>query len=574
MLSRWWWAGVLALLWVGGAQPAAAFVYLEHAWFTDRGCHAALDRLAQDPRLGTDDALTARYLALAVLCPTQPMQAYCKGDQKQPTSLLHVLGEAPDDANTPPVTMGDLSALVDHISRFGPVRNLPRAARDGLLARVAEWLFIDDGAVGGVVSDVAEEQCEAADGVAWAAVEGDVVAALRSPPGPLPAALLAPLARLDAPLGPTDPDGLFTFDNPHYLDLVERNHAHFGAAAHGHWAGYHAAAGAIAERACEVAVALDDDDLDERADEAEQRGGTGCAVVGDRLVARLAQWQAQAPGRWTRPVAEAIGALQLERRPGLRAALPSALFGAVFEAAGQHYLQDTFAGGHIRVDRGALGLQESRYDHNRDGAHGVLAWLATGARGHAFVAYGDGRLLGPRAAAGPHACVPGAPPEVVTDCLVRHQRGLVALASTASFVDWALGVPLQRRPAAACAARPALEAFACAHLPTAPMRADGTATPPPAAPQWIPGSLPNPPPSFDFEDLGTAVGIDPAGGENRLALRLKLFTPIDRWGDWARSHQVEVAARRRRWELGYGHLFHLRLAARVLLDGGLFQSAF
>ena len=37
----------------------------------------------------------------------------------------------------------------DHISRFGPVRRLPRADRDGLLARMAEWLFLDDDGVGG-----------------------------------------------------------------------------------------------------------------------------------------------------------------------------------------------------------------------------------------------------------------------------------------------------------------------------------------------------------------------------------------------------------------------------------------
>ncbi|MCA9548176.1 MAG: hypothetical protein KC613_27420, partial [Myxococcales bacterium] len=444
---------LVALAWPG---PAAAFVYLEHGYFTDRACHAALDRLAALPALGHDVDLTARFLALALICPARPLDTpYCRDGQKQATALMHVLGEPPDEAGESPITAGDLSALGDHISRFGPVRRLPRADRDGLLARMAEWLFLDDDGVGGVVGDVAEEQCLRADTVPWPVVEQDIAAALVA--GAVPPqdeALRRPLAREDAPQGPVDPDGLFSFLNPHYLDMVERNASHFAPAAHGHWGGFHAAANAVVERGCDDALALDDDDLDELADEAEKSSGGGCRVVADRLVERLDTWRHAAPERWVAPVRLSLRALTRGQAPVLRQALAGAFFGAALEAAGQHYLQDQFSGGHIRVDRGTLDLQESRYEHNTDGEHGVLAWLVTGAGGRAFVAYGDGRLLGPRAVQGPHACDADAAPAVVTDCLVRHQRGLVILASTASFVDWALGNPTQTAPAARCDDRP------------------------------------------------------------------------------------------------------------------------
>lgn len=562
-----------------GPAPAWALDYLEHSWATDRACAEALARLA--PAVATDPALGARYVALGLVCPERPTRRYCVNDLKQAQAQLNLLEVGSGEHG---VTLGDFAALPDHYSRFGPVRGLERAGV-GLLEDVLGWLGDGRGAVGGIIDDVAEEACDGA-AVPWDVVEADVsaeLAALRRDGhlASVPAPARAALERLVPSQGPHDPHALLSFDNPHFLDLVLRNHGHFGDAAYRTWAGFHATAVDIAARGCPAVLGLDDDVLEDIADDAGGRFAEvpwddldpkalrerGCDLLRDRVSRRVTRWLERADPTLTAPV---------RASPPPTDAVVAALMAVVFEGAGLHFLQDDLAGGHLRTDRTAVsGLADSRFTHDLDGDLGVSARLDTLFGSARFVAYGDGRLLGaPLAASTDCEALPATTREATTACLLRRQRGLLVATTAASLVDWALGGAAYQPPAGqSCDDEPSARAFVCRALPMRPVSAG---VPPGAAtPQTLArGELPVPPPPFSYESVLVAADFDATGGPPRMGVRLELLTELGAWAGWMRSYTVSVlvqpASDRARYDLEFAHLFHFRWAARFLVNAGPF----
>lgn len=592
---------LLALCW---CAEAAAFDYLEHAWFSDRACLEAQRRLA--PLVPQDEAVAARYLALSLLCPQRWDRPYCEGGHKQLEGSINALSSPPHEGGDYSLTLGDLAALPDHLSQWGPARGLAHATRPGVTAEVFAWLSEPEGEADGVIEDVAEDACEDDPPVPWDRVEADVTRALALAEtngglGDIPARALEEPARLPLPAGPGDPAGAYSFDNPHYLDLVLRNHHHFGRDAYASWLGFHGAAGALSRRRCAEVIAFDDDalealsaplpafegvewgDLDE-----EARAARGCAALSALIKARLLRWSARADPALVAPARKWLAALGGPDAPltaeGARLldAVASALFGAIFEGAGLHFLQDALSGGHVRTNRAARGLEAARYDHDEDCRVGVPVWLATRGGGGRLVAFGDRYLLSPGPALEARcdwAQVEGSPPGEVSACLLRRQRGALLAVSAASLMDWAMGGLFGEEPAGAagegaCDFPEAEKGFVCRYLPTQAPVLDGMQGAEGAPLRLAQGSLPLPPPPFSYQSLAVVGGLDLGGEEARSGARLSLLSELGALATWMTSYEVGLllthggggAPLESFTEFAY--LFHWRWAARFLVNMG------
>lgn len=567
---------------------ARGFVYVEHSYLTDRACRAALEQLA--PTVGPDAPLArrARYLALALACPTPWRAPYCADGEKQAESWLSRPDGPPAESGDHPATLGDLSALGDHVSRLGPVRGLERAGTEGLVGTVYGWLAQPPGDIGGIVGDVAEEVCRGEPAVPWARLDADVDAALAAADAgfaDLPAHLMDPLRRGPITLGPTDPDVLFTFDNPHYLDLNLRNHDHFGRAAHAAWLGLHAAAVAAGRRPCAETIGLDADALEDLADDGAaafaavpwddlptaDRHRRGCALLGSLVAARLRLWAAAADPALVAPVRDVVGRLDAARPDDpLLTHAAAALAGLTLEGMGLHFLQDALAGGHLRTDRNARGLGETRYAHDADNRRGVEAAVTTRAGTYRLVAFGDSTLVGDAGDA-PARCDAATPDAAVSACLLRHQRGVVVAVGAASLVDWALGGRFyaERAPAEpGCATLTGAERFACLHLPTAPPVPTGDLVAAPPAQTLERGALPLPPPPFRYESVVAAYSLDASGGPPQVGGRLVLLSELGAWANWMTSYDIGFQATlgaAPQYVSEWAYRFHWRWAARFVV---------
>lgn len=600
---------LLLSLW---SAPAMAFDYLEHAFFTDDACSRTqrllLSRLVMSP---SDELLLSKYLALAMMCPERWDRPYCEGGYKQLQGNLNRLKSAPYKSHDYSVTLGDYAALPDHLSRFGPIKNLPRAQDDGLVAQTFEWMA-GQGSAGGVIEDVAEDACETQDLSPWKTILEDIEAYLgfsqkTHAPLEVPADYLTPLARAPIPQGPSDPAGVYSFDNPHYLDLVLRNHHHFGQPAFTTWLGFHGAAVQISARPCEQIFALEPDLTEELASgipgladvdwddlKPDDLARRGCAVLKVIAERRLQQWAKRADPTLIAPVKNALmmlkqrsnNAVDALARDRLLDRVVTSLASLVFEGSGLHFLQDGLASGHMRTIRTRGGLQEVRYDHNRDNREGVVAVLRTRQGAYPFVAFGDTYLLGP-AFGGRRLCqwsiLAALQPthEEISTCLIQHQRGLLTATTIASILDWALGGTLygsQSTPAegqSPCDALPDLERFICAQLPSRPTLVAGDVDGLDRGPMpLLQGSLPVPPPAFSYESLSTKLGMDVAGDAMQIKLDLAFLEELDDYANWLTSYRVGLGATlgrgdRDQWLMDFGYQFHWRWAARFTIDAGM-----
>jgi len=488
------------------------------------------------------------------------------------------------------------------------VRGYPRASKPGLVARLWEWMAQRPGDPGGVVEDIAEEACDSGVPVPWKIVEGDVARSLarlsvgaRVPQ--VPGALVLPDRRAALPQGPVDPSTLFTFDNPHFLDLQLRNHHHFGARTFETWVGFHASAVAMASRRCEAILALDDGDLEDLADglpryEAVQWGALderalrheGCLLLSELARIRLLTWASRAEPRRLEPVRTALRLLeadvsklspeQVRARAELIDGVVSALTAVVFEGTGLHYVQDAMAGGHLRTDREWSHVGDVRHAHDTDNALGLVAVLSTRAGTSRFVAFGDTYLL---SASTPdvepcafEALGDASPPGVVSACLVQQQRGLLVAAGAASLVDWALGGLLyDDSPADACTRSSGAGAFVCRFLPTRPIAAAGFAGSDRTDVALPRGDLPTPLPRFAYQSLVATASVDGAGEAVQGGARMTFLSELGSRANWMTSwHGAVVATQRGETErsLGgeLGYFFHWRWAARFLVNAGTF----
>lgn len=505
------------------AWPAFAFDYVEHSFLSDKACLQTQQKLA--PVAATDDEAAARYLALSLMCPVRWDQPYCAEGYKLAEGTLNLIKPAQDSGDHA-VTFGDLVALQDHLPELGEVRGVPQSLREGLTTRVLEWLELT-GDAGGVVSDVAEDGCETRKPVQWMAL-------LNEPARYDPIDTRSPqwLRRAPAERVVEDPAGAYSFDNPQYLDLVLHNHGHFGEAAWRNWAGLHATAQQVSKGRCEDLVPE----------------GQSCAALSARIRRRALAWADRAPEALVAPVRGYLNALKEEGDGGPRAsALYAPLVGLVFEAASLHYLQDSLSGGHIRVNRAAYGLYDSRALHDADSHHGVPVHLRTRSALTELLAFGDGYLLD--ADPTPPACDATATGRELTLCLLQTQRSWLLAASTASLLDL-LSVESEQ---------------VALRLPTAPpgVRAGDVAI----------GVPPTAPAPLSYQSILVSTSVDAAGGAPQLGVRTVFLSPLGRRANWMTSYHAGILTRTGQGRqsavtLELSYMFHFRWAARWLLNMG------
>lgn len=561
---------------------ASAFDYLEHSFFTDRACQRAQEALQRE-LISSNYAASVlpRYLALGLVCPLKPGGLYCRDGYKEAHSAISRLEAPPAQSKDHSLTLGDIASLPDHLSSFGSVRHLQGAEKPGLVSEILRLLEPEADEPKAVIRDVAEDACETGDKVAWTEVEQDIRdgrAQVLTSPDP---SALAPGSWAAPVRGPSDPAGRYSFDNPHYLDLVLNNHHHFGEEAYASWAGYHAAGLALASRRCEDLLSLRDGQLEDLAEgiqsfeelewdelSSEDRQTKGCSLVAQRLGERVDHWLQFASPSLTRPIG-AVTRGPLSQDETLMRATFSALIGLVYEGVGLHYLQDNVAGGHLRVDRAAHGLGMSRHLHDTDGQRGVVADLTLVSGKQSAVLFGDSYLLGNVGVRPPSDCAiaHASSPMSQTACHLQKQRALVVEQSAGSLIHWALGGPSLNNPSCDGSA----EASLCT-LSIAPVKASGSL-------QETRGSLPLSPPRFAFQSLATSLSMDAAGRGTQSGLRLVFLSALGQEAGWMTSYHFGFLQTSRPYNdafkgdeflTEFSFMFHWRWAARFLVNAGVY----
>jgi len=570
------------------STPAQAFDYLEHSFFGDRACSEAQVRML--PLLKSEahpsPDLISRYLALGLVCPLRWNTHYCKDDYKELEAALSPLSAPATESGEHSLTLGDFAALPDHLSQFGSVRGLSRAQQRGLLDEVLRLLSPQAGEPAGVIRDVAEDACETDGLVDWVELENDLGRGLNEIQESVHHDYLMPGAWDIPSRGPSDPAGAYSFDNPHYLDLVLSNHHHFGDEAYDSWAGYHAAAIAVSKRSCEEIIALDASQLEDLADglsdyqdlewdelSTQERQQRGCSLLAERIEERLHIWLKRADPLLVSPVSSALGP---HANPSVKRALAQRTFKSlvslVFEGAALHFLQDNVAGGHLRVNRAAHGLGMSRHLHDADGRQGVVAETETTRGRSHHILFGDSYLLGRAQSPVKGACELGQgdmPSGQVTACHLRRQRALVLTQSSASLLHWVVGGP--ERAELACPTD-SVTKFVCDHLPIQPTKLSSRH-------EFGLGTLPQAPPPFAFQSLSTSLSMDLNGGGSQAGIRLVFLSALGDMADWMTSYHFGFLQTSRPYGEGYSgdesltefsYMFHWRWAARFLVNVGAY----
>lgn len=593
--------------------PAQAYDYLEHSYFADRACLEAQVQLGAQIQSGLASRETAvRYLALGLVCPERWEKRYCVDGYKQAEAGLNRLDEPPAQGRGFAATFGDFAALPDHLSKYGPIRGLPRLGTFGLTFDAWRWLTGRNAGAGGVIENVARDGCAADDGVPWRRVEADIQATLarfaRTGPESVPGSLLTPLTHAPVPKGPADPAGIYSFKNPHYLDLVLRNHHHFGKQAFSAWLGFHSAAVSVARYRCEKIIdftpgqlsALAADmpgfsDVNWSSLDAFHRHKKGCELMRQAVHRRLLEWAERADPARVAPVQSLLGLLRTDA-PGAQRLAPErdalldevavATTALILEGLSLHFLHDGLAAGHMRTIRAKDQLGVVRYDHDSDNQNGVVALLQTRSGEYPFFAFGDTYLLG--AAMLPEfvdcdwqALAHGMPaPRLVSNCHIQHQRGLLVATASSSIIDWALGgafyeaphVARQQQPEA-CAGPDALITHICRMLPA-------TATLSPGLEDNLSGkvvarmhhgTIPVPPPPFAYQSLMIDFGMEATQQATQIGLRLNLLEELGSRANWMTSHSLGVRttfgdSEFNQMALDYAYSFHWRWAARFTVD--------
>ena len=591
---------------------ADAFDYLEHLYLSDRVCVHVVrlieSQLIDDSREPNQTLLT-RYLALNLVCPeTRRETPYCDEGTKLVVAPLLPLSSPPQESGEYSLTLGDITALPDHVGEFGITPGLPRAESYGLTSIFIELIAEEDGGLTGTLYDVAEDACEGAHLVDWIGVDSDVDRVIEDvfthqklPQFPIP--YLSSRARAPLQQGPRDPAALYSFDNPHYLDLVFRNHHHFGEQAYQAWLGFHSVGIELANTPCAELINPDPDWLEDLADswpvfdqldwhqlDLVERKREGCALLSQLISSRLSRWsESYKPELLSKLTARyphfqsLVKDDESESTSQLKLDLVSALLSLVYEGSGLHFHQDSLAGGHMRTIRTRGGLQEARYDHDADNRDGVIATYQTADSTRQFIAYGDSYLLGrgpqstlPVTASTTDPCTmdqeePNSPVKAAR-CALFVQRGLIASATLGSLVDWAQGGAFYTSPASREEERSSDLHLLKATLPVSPP----TSAPVHAqAPQEIKrANLPIPPPDFSYQVLSHRYAFDLAGSTPRLGVQLTLLDTLGSFAHWLSSYRFGLhtdlgEGDLNRWSLDAGYAFHFRWAARFTIDLGL-----
>jgi len=509
-----------------------SFDYLEHSYFTDKACWQTQLQLASS--LNTPREI-ANYLALAIYCPINWDKNYCHGDYKMAQGLINSLDEHPIESHLHSLTLGDISALPDHTDRFGHVANLPLANRPGVLSKILDWLVDDKSDADGFIGDVAEDACETAELTSWKSVESDLRKFSKIH---LYREYFQVGNRSQIQKGPSDPAGAYSFDNPQYLDLVLKNHHHFGARAYRTWLGLHKVAIEMTERKCESLLVHE----------------KSCSEIAKLIKKKLLLWSKTADARLVDPIRKKLPDLEL---PLLMQTL-SSFIGLTFEGFGIHFLQDNLAGGHIRTNRSSHNLEDARYYHDLDGEIGLQAEFTGTKNISPYMAYGDGYILGK--GAGLHRpCRPGlrsSNPKEVTNCLLAYQRGLILQTTKASLLHWASGGKTYDD-----------------YLATQKVSLPGTPRARPT-PQLAAGNLPLPKPDFSYQSLLLSTAKDNSGELLQNGIKLVFLSSLGDETQWLTSYNYGLFQSRgeiqnqhfQQLHGEFSYSFHWRWAARFLIN--------
>ncbi|HRP68126.1 MAG TPA: hypothetical protein PLY93_01165 [Turneriella sp.] len=585
-----------------GVSPTYAFDYLEHSLFTDRACYAAQRILAENVAAGGVRE-KSRYLALALVCPQKWQPTYCKSGKKNFDGQMRFNGKHT-------ATLGDYSALVDHITEYGKIKSLPNAKDRGFVDLLWKSFLPDAGT--GVAGAIAQKGCDIDEDPHWYEIENDVAAFFgvwdaEKRSLKLDTSLLSEDKRAPLSPGPVDPSTLFTIKNPRFLDLQLFNQNHFGKNAYRTWAGMHYPALQVSAAKCEDTVDLDDSVAEDLAEDLPQfqnidwdsddnptYAEDSCRLLREVLRRRLVEWHKRGERSLVEPVLPLLSLL--ENNPTSPEAhqvlmeLPSNVAALALEGGGLHYMQDALSGGHIRTEHTGRSLSVTRRYHDIDSKNGVFVAFATRENQFEFVAYGDTYLLGKTERVKgeshlencediPQGLRPS--PARVSRCLLGYQRGMLTAVNAASLVDWNLGGILYRDASVlskedsptGCPEKSSAASFICAYLPLQAFTA------PPVVAVHGMGylgreGLPPTPPPIDFQSLRIESFLDAAGNGTQLGARLEFLTPFTRSaGDWLYSYDFGFLMtlgelKRQQLKHEFAFTFHYRLATRFLINAG------
>lgn len=541
--------------------PAFSFDYLEHSYFSDLAC---TDAQKKSLTLLKTEKDAARFLGLSLFCPTENIDQYCKDGYKRARSPVNLV-EGQDFG----ITLGDIAALPDHVSNYGPIKNVSRAGKGGLSLSILEWLSIE-GNVGGVIEDVAEDACEYDTEIGWTElnrqISEDVRAFEKKGLPRIHRTHLSSIARKAPKKGPNDPATKYTLDNPHYLDLVLRNHTHFGAPAYDAWLGFHQLGQEIAERSCvevidftarqveDLAENLDLDDTDWGDQSPTKLARSACDLMGIAVSRRVELLNLDKVKN------EILKTFLLKIKKGdteARDSLIAATLGTLLRGAGLHFLQDGLAGGHLRTIRSRESLSEVRHDHDIDNEAGVIAIFSTKNTKTPFIAFGDSFLLGGRF--GDSHCegmtkAAKMKDGDVTDCLLRLQRALLVGTSSENLMHFVLG-------------RKNTHIFSPSQKVSVPGEVDRNLE----SRTYAFGSLPVPAPTFSFESLSFRFGFSTRDLSPQIGLKLEALTELDDPAHWMVGYQLGFNYQPRYYGgeslfLDFAYAFHYRYFARATLD--------
>ena len=572
---------------------ARAFDYLEHSYFTDQSCREAMtlieNRLRQVP---ADVTLQARYIALGLLCG-QRAEKYCDKGRKQWTGFIN---EAFITNGDHPLTMGDYSAMVDHTSNFGSLRGIEHLRKRGMITTTLLALKPGTEVIDDQVEDIAEEACETEKKPDYRLIEEQVAGylnrsrQLKHPPSLKPQ-MLSQRRRVAVTPGPQDNATLFTIENPHFLDMQLYNHNHFGRKAYRAWLGYHDAAIAVGFEKCEDVLRLSRGDIEDLAEdingfneidfddlEKTEFRKKSCSLVKELVRRRILQWQNVRNSSFTPGSVSALKQVS-SANDLLLDKVTVNLISLVLEGAGLHHLQDSMSGGHVRTDRNARGLWETRMNHDFDSKYGVVARFSSHKNQLDFIAYGDTYLLGSTRADTMSPCESASSTmenHSVTACHLANQRGLLVASNSASILDWALGGVMYRPSTTFESGRPScngqIEEHICQFLPTGPVVPAGMADN--VSKDFLQHeTLPVPHPPIDYESLKIITAYDPGANVSQLGASVSLLSGLGSSGHWMQSYNFAFlttlgGTNQQQFLHEFSYKIHFRFATRFLFHLG------
>jgi hypothetical protein len=475
---------------------AYAFDYLEHLYFTDEACVRTQKQFRQilentEMSEQAQQQLMIQYLALSLYCPMSWDQPYCHQGLKGVESAMSKALESPRESGDYSMTLGDISAFADHNARLGPLQKLTPKDEEGLVYDVVDYLTHHNGELRTTLEDIAEDACEVGDLADFGALKQDLnqtTIELKEIHSDYFNAFLR-----DKPTkGPSDPAGVFSFDNPHYLDLVFRNHNHFGVNAFESWSGLHYYSKQMNHLKCEQLLPDNEDLYDELLgllpkdaidfDEMDQdlKIKSICDHLKAHLLIQIKKWLSHADDElksfifknpklkrskiktWIDEIEKFPAFSILLKAPQKQLpisifeqyqdafdALSASWLSLILQGTALHFLQDILAGGHLRTIRTRGGLKENRFDHDFDNENGVIAVFHAKKGKKRFVAFGDTYLLGkqspqfincqlltnqPNQSVHQAQSMPNS--ALITKCLIAYQRSLLLAVTQASLMDW------------------------------------------------------------------------------------------------------------------------------------------